>query len=56
MELTEREEAENMAMAEALEQIADLVNPGESDPELMQRMLIKIYRIADRTINDRTAI
>ena len=56
MELTEREEAENAAMAEALSKIADIVNTSESDPEVMQRMLIQIYRITDRAIINRTEI
>ena len=47
-DLTEQEENENLEMASALEQIADIVDQSESDPELMQRMLIEIYAIAAR--------
>jgi hypothetical protein len=47
-DLTEQEEAENLEMASALEQIANIVDQSESDPELMQRMLIEIYVIAAR--------
>lgn len=47
-ELSEQEEEENLEMASALEQIANIVDASESDPEIMQRMLVDIYVIAAR--------
>ena len=42
--------------AEALSAISTIIDRSESDPTEMQKMLIEIYRIANRAILDRTAI
>jgi hypothetical protein len=47
-EMTEQEEQENLDMAQALNEIAAIVDASESDPEVMQRMLVQIYRIVAR--------